>query len=71
MKSNHLKFNTSIIIVELNDYVLENPAYVKYLGIIIDDKLFFGNSKMHMYLKNIVNALACLENLLIIYLIIF
>ena len=41
MKSNYLTINTSVITVELNGHVLENPAYVKYLGIIIDDKLFW------------------------------
>ena len=41
-KSNYLLFNTSNIIVKLNNQILENPHYTKYLGILIDDRLFWN-----------------------------
>ena len=41
MKSYYLKFNTSFITVERNSHLLENPDYVKYLGIMLGDKVFW------------------------------
>ena len=48
MKSNYLKFNTFVITVEFGGHVLENPGYVKYLGIILDDKSFWQQHKAYV-----------------------
>ena len=42
-KSNFLLFNTTNIIVKLNGHSLENPSCVKYLGILINNNLFWKN----------------------------
>ena len=39
LKSNFLSFNHSNVVVSINSHVLDNPQCVKYLGILIDDKL--------------------------------
>ena len=48
MKSNYLKFNTFVITIEFDGHVLENPGYVKYLGIILDDKSFWQQYKAYV-----------------------
>ena len=40
VKSNCILFNTSAISVELNSHLLNNIDFVKYLGILIDNKLY-------------------------------
>ena len=39
LKSNFLSFNHTNFVVSINGHVLDNPHCVKYLGILIDDKL--------------------------------
>ena len=39
LKSNFLSFNHTNVVVSINGHVLDNPHCVKYLGILIDDKL--------------------------------
>jgi hypothetical protein len=43
LKSNFLSFNHTNVVVSINGHVLENPHFVKYLGILIDDKLSWNN----------------------------
>ncbi len=43
VKSNFLTFNSSNITVSLNGHFLDNPKFVRYLGVFIDDKLLWSN----------------------------
>ena len=47
-KSEFLTFNASNIHVSVNGHILINPSYVKYLGILIDDKLEWKHHVSHV-----------------------
>ncbi len=47
-KSNYLTFNVTNINVTINNQMLCNPSVVKYLGIYIDDRLFWNHQVNHI-----------------------
>ena len=42
IKSNYLSFNNTNVTVSINNQLLENPIYAKYLGVYIDNRLFWN-----------------------------
>jgi hypothetical protein len=49
MKSCYLTFNNANVVLTINDQLLANPTSVKYLGILIDNKLNWSQHVNHVY----------------------
>ena len=65
-KSNFLSFNVTDIVVNLSGRTLENLYVVKYLGILIDNKLTWSK-QVDVVVKNVASELVCLKSIALFY----